>query len=247
MTELAPLPRGLAIYCPLSTAQADMIDNTIATLRGVGASIAVVMVEGLPFAGGHGQPVTPRLAVARFASSAARLRASGIEPVACSFPALDGDLEESRAHLAACAAEAQTHRQLDAEPYKGAHWSPGLLAPWLADDPDLSITSTRAELPHLGVHRRETWLQLEQLDSTDTLAGAVTIATRFTPLERVVPVVGVFDTSAAERAPSMIRRDLDRCGELAKRSGRLAAWSSRAISREKGLTLRAWVESRPFG
>lgn len=246
----APLPRGLAVYAPISDGLAP--DALVGRLRACGASIAVLMVEGLPIRGARGQLVTPRLAVPRYAAAVARLRAHGIEAMACSFPQVSGDLVDALAHLRACAAEAGTHAQLDAEPYDGAHWSPSLLRPWLDALPEMSITSTRAELPVMGRHGRETWLQLESQTSTDTLDAALAIAARYTAPERIVPVCGVFDTKRDDgtpdpRTPDEIRRDLERCTPQARASGRLGEWSSRSLTAAKMTTLRTWVESRPLG
>lgn len=246
-TTLPALPRGLAIYVPIADAQADTIDGTIAKLRACGAAIAVVMIQGLPYAGARGQLITPRLAVARFSSVAARLRASGIEVVACSFPAVDGDLVDALAHLRACAGEAGTHAQLDAEPRGGAHWSPSLIRPWLDALPEMSITSTRAELPRIGWFAGEVWLQLEAQTSTDTLSQAIALATRSTIRDRIVPVCGVFDEQGDPRTTDEIRRDLDRCTPQARVSGRMGEWSSRSLTASKCAALRQWVESRPLG
>jgi len=246
-TTLPALPRGLAIYVPIADAQAEAIDGTIAKLRACGAAIAVVMIQGLPYAGARGQLITPRLAVPRFSSAAARLRASGIEVVACSFPAVDGDLVDALAHLRACAGEAGTHAQLDAEPRGGAHWSPSLIRSWLDALPEMSITSTRAELPRIGRHDREVWVQLEAQTSTDTLDAALGIAAKGTRPDRVVPVCGVFDEQDDPRTTDEIRRDLDRCTPQARVSGRMGEWSSRSLTLTKCATLRQWVESRPLG
>jgi hypothetical protein len=187
-----PLPKGLAIYVPIALARPDALEATAHKLGSSLAAIAAVMVEGLPFKGAHG-PVTPRLDVDDFVHAEAYLRARGFRVVAVSFPAVDGDLDAARAHLAACCAATGAFGQLDAEPHAGKHWTPELLAPWLSADPDLIVTSTRAELPRLGRLDRELWLQLEQQTSTLTLDKALIVAERATPLERVVCVGGLFD------------------------------------------------------
>jgi hypothetical protein len=203
------------------------------------------MVEGLPFKGAHG-PVTPRLDVDDFVHAEAYLRARGFRVVAVSFPAVDGDLDAARAHLAACCAATGAFGQLDAEPHAGKHWTPELLAPWLSADPDLIVTSTRAELPRLGRLDRELWLQLEQQTSTLTLDKALIVAERATPLERVVCVGGLFDDQDDPRSPDEIRRDLDTCATQTRRSGRFAEWSAKSLGGAKARVLSTWVTSGPF-
>lgn len=251
------LPTGLAVFCNLGAVRDDAhVDASIATLRSCGASIAPVMVEGLPYSGARGQPITPRIQPARFRAIGARMRAHGIEPVACSFPAIDGDLDDARGHLAACRVEAGTIAMLDAEPRRRGgdpkaelvHWTPALVEPWRRDDPALIITSTRAELPHLGnLSPLEVWLQLEGQTSTTTLADAVAIAARATALASVVPVCGVFDEENDPRTPDEIRADLERCTPQARASKRLGEWSVASVTEAKAAVLRAWVEGRPFG
>lgn len=250
------LPTGLAVFCNLGAVRDDAhVDASIATLRSCGASIAPVMVEGLPYSGARGQPITPRIQPARFKTIAARMRAHGIEPVACSFPAIDGDLDDARGHLAACRVEAGTLAMLDAEPRRRGgdpkaelvHWTPALVEPWRRDDPALIVTSTRAELPHLGWFPGEVWLQLEAQTSTATLADAIALATRTTIRDRLVPVCGVFDEQGDPRTPDEIRVDLERCTPQARAAGRLGEWSVASVTAAKAAVLRAWVEGRPFG
>lgn len=250
------LPRGLAIFCNLGAVRDDQaLDASIAKLRDCGASIAPVMVEGLPYAGARGSIITPRIQPARFKQIASRMRAHGIEPIACSFPAVDRNLLESRQHLAACRVEGESLAMLDAEPRRAGgvrtaplvHWTPALAEQWLHDDPSLLLTSTRAELPHIGWFPGEVWLQLEQQTSTLTLAGAIAMATRTTIRDRIVPVCGVFDEENDPRTPEEIDTDLHRCAPQGKLSGRIGEWSIASVTDAKARVLRAFVESRPFG
>lgn len=253
------LPRGLGIFCPRSSVLDDAaLGTTIATLRACGAAIAPVMVEGLPIRGGRGQFITPRVQPARYRAIASRMRAEGIEPIACTFPAIDGDLRDARQHLAACRVEGESLGMLDAEPRRRGgdpkaelvHWSPSLIQPWRDDDPHLLITSTRAELPQIGwLGAVETWLQLEAQTSTLTIEQAITTATRTTARNLIVPVGGVFDDKEHNdpRTPDEIRVDLARSTPQARASGRMGEWSIVSVTLTKAAVLREWVESRPFG
>lgn len=247
MTSLPALPRGLAIYVPIALARPDQLEGAVARLTSARASIAAIMVEGLPFKAPKG-PVTPRLSISDYTSAVRRFRARGIECIGVSFPDVDGDLDTSRAHLRDCRSSASTRGQLDAEANaKGSHWSRPLVQLWRDDDPELSITSTRHELPYLGPLDCELWLQLEQQTSTKTLDKALAIAAKATSLDRVVCVGGLFDDDNDPRTPDEIRADLAACSAQTRRSGRFAEWSAKSLGGAKAGALASWVLTRPFG
>lgn len=240
------LPKGLAVYVPIALARPDELDETAIKLTQARAAIAAIMVQGLPFAGPHG-PVTPRLHLEHYVHAVDVLRRRhGIDCVGVTFPAVDGDLDDARAYLAECRSKTRTLGQLDAEPHGDAHWTPALLAPWKKDDPSLLVTSTRAELPHLGRLDLELWLQLEQQTSTLTLNKALAIGEQATALERIVCVGGLFDGEDDPRTPDEIRRDLSTCALQTKRSGRFGEWSAKSLTPAKIEVLADFVASKPF-
>lgn len=229
---LPEIPTGLAVY--LDSHDVQRIDATIAKLQRCGAAIALVPCESLPYEGPHG-PIVPRLSLPTLARICDQLRAADITPIVYSFPAVDGDLRDSLAHYRAALVTTGAHGQLDAEPHHGTHWTPAALAPWLDADPDMSITTTRAEIGHLGAHGRCVWLQLERQASTATLAAAVRKA------PDAILVTGLFDERDNPRTLDEIRVDLDRCAVHSARLGIHGFWSAHTMSDAEADLLRGWL------
>jgi len=232
---MAPIRRGLWVYCDSS----DVIhtERSIPTLRRCGAVGAIAMIEGITPTGAQRMPLDR---VRRFVDAC---RAAGLDVTLCAFPDVRGDLIASRDALAHACGMLGCHAQLDAEPRPPAHWTPALLAPWLALY-DLSITTTRVEAPRLGTHNRTTWAQLEQQTSVATLSKALAIFSRTTPLEQIVLVTGAFDQSPEQggtRTLAELRADLDACTGQARVSGAHAVWSAHAIDDAEADALREWA------
>jgi hypothetical protein len=169
-----------------------------------------------------------------------------ISVVPCSFPGLAGDMTASRAWFKECCETLKVRGQLDAEPAhpgdgKVFHWGPSTLAPWLAMDCLESITTTRAEAPHLGAHDRMVYAQLEDQSSLDSLTHAMRIFTRYTETDRVALVLGLFDQGSDKRTLTEIRADLHRATPQAITSGALAAWSCASMSAAEADAYREWV------
>lgn len=217
---------GLWIY--LGSGDMARPSETVATLRACGAIGALVLVESVD---GRRQPL------ARVAAMVDALAAADVSAILYSFPSVTGDLYASRIHLAKCAALTGAGTQLDAEPHDGTHWSPALLAPWLSAFSALSITSTRAELPYLGEHGRETWLQAEAQTSIDVLPKSL----RKWP--RALVVTGAFGSEADPRTHAEFARDLARCQAQARKTGAHAVWSAASLRVRPDLCdeIRAWV------
>lgn len=222
---------GLHVY--LGSGDMVAMPATLATLARCGATGALVLVESVD---GRRQPVE------RVVSVCAALRASKVEPMLYSFPAIDGDLYASRVHLGKCHVATGAPTQLDAEPHDGTRWSAQTVAPWLASDRSLSITTTRAEAPRVGKHDRDVWAQLESQTSTQTLVRALTTFTRFAPLARIVLVTGVFGSDTDPRTTDEVRVDLARCTAQARRTGRHGVWSARSLASRPDLcaVLHEW-------
>ncbi len=166
------------------------------------------------------------------------------------FPGIVGDLTASRVWFTTVCEGLGVNGQLDAEPahigHGTRHWSPALLDPWL-DLPFLtSITTTRAEAPHLGPHDRDAWAQLEAQTSLDSLDRAMEIFGRYTEADRITLVTGLFDGKDKEgqrdpRTLSEVRADLHRATPQAIKSGKLAAWSAHSMSAAEADAYREWA------
>ncbi len=218
---------GLAVY--LGSSDMSAIERgkgpQLALLRRCGATMAMVLIESV-----DGR----RQSWKRVAAVCAALRAVDISPIAYSFPDLNGDLVGTRLHYAQCREYADAG-QWDLEPKHGNHWSPKVIAPMLALDPHASITTTRVELPYLGDHGRDVWLQLEAQTSIDTLAQALRLAPDATL------ATGLFDNENNPRTLAEIKHDLVRCTEHAARIGRHAVWSLQSMSVAEADALREWA------
>lgn len=221
------MTNGLAVYL----GSADMValergkGPQLALLRRCAATMAMVLIESNDE---RRQPLSRIQAVCK------ALRSIDVAPILYSFPSLTGDLVESRLHYEKCTRETGAPGQWDIEPKNGRHWTPVELAPLLACDSGASITSTRHQLPKLGDHGREVWLQLESQESTDTLG----LALRKAPHATIV--LGLFDAENNPRTTGEVRRDLERCTEQAKMVGRLAVWSLASMSVAEADLLREW-------
>lgn len=224
---MSDLPDGLAVY--LGSGDMAAIErgrgSSLSLLRRCGATMAMVLCESVD---------ERRQPAKRFAAVCAALRSIDVVPIGYSFPCLTGDLVESRFHFQKCAPFADA-MQWDIEPHQGHHWTPEVLAPLLALDPHASITTTRVELPHLGEHGREVWLQLEAQTSIDTLGPALRKAPDATL------VTGLFDSKGNPRELGEVRRDLERCSAQAGRIGRHAVWSLQSMSVSEADALREWA------
>jgi hypothetical protein len=220
---------GLAVY--LGSGDMAAIERgkgpQLSLLKRCGATMAMVLCESV-----DGR----RQSSKRFAAVCAALRSIDVVPIGYSFPNLEGDLVETALHFTSCAPFANA-MQWDLEPHAGNHWTPKLLAPLLALDPHASITSTRVELPHLGDHGREVWLQLEAQTSLDTLDSALRKA------PDAVLVTGLFDGLGNPRELREVKRDLERAAPQAQRIGKHAVWSLQSMSVSEADALREWALS----
>lgn len=220
---------GVEIFCNWHDV-AEASDRTLRVLREAGATRAIPMVQAAiagPTSMRNNAP-----AVRRFVAQA---KAHGFEVTLCTGPAVlvAQDPLRCRDNLAALCRELGCPPMLDAEPVRVAevlrHWTPELLAPWL-ELADLEVTTTRAEVTHLGRHGRVDYAQLEGQDSTATLPQAMALHMRSTDRERIVPVIGDFDAKGDPRTLAEVRTDLDRCTPQAKLAGRLAVWVAQTTS-----------------
>ena len=154
---------------------------------------------------------------------------------------------EMRDRLAALCTEVRATPMLDAEPVhvgrpNEQRWSPERIAPWLTI-PELQITTTRMEAPRIGAHGRVTYAQLEGQASTATLDHALRTFERYTPIERVVPVLGSFDSPDGDkRTIDEVRTDLERCTAQARTCGRLAMFVAQTTSLAEAQLIREWAE-----
>lgn len=224
---------GLWLY--LDSFDMREVDASIATLRDCGAVGALVLIESVDR---RRQPVSRVVEVCK------RLRDHDIAPILYAFPDVTGDLTSSLTHYAKCHVATGAPGQLDAEPHAGTHWQPSTLAPWLRFDRALSITSTRAEAPHMGTHGRQLWLQAEAQTSTLHLAKSLKT------WPDAIVVTGAFGSTNDPRTLLDVRTDLARCQPQARRTGAHAVWSAHALERRPDLRaeLRSWaVETWPPG
>jgi hypothetical protein len=230
-----PARPGLRLYAGSGDVRAT--DDTVATLRRAGA------VECLAISESNDGRVAK---MADLLELQAKCAEHDITVVPCAFPGLAGDMTASRAWFKECCETLKVRGQLDAEPAhpgdgKVFHWGPSTLAPWLAMDCLGSITTTRAEAPHLGAHDRRVYAQLESEQSFDTLSHALRVFTRYTETDRVVLVTGLFDKGENKRTLAEIRADLHRATPQAIASGALAAWSCASMSAAEADAYREWA------
>jgi hypothetical protein len=168
-----------------------------------------------------------------------------IDVILCAFPDVRVDHAVSRATLGAACAATGCLPQLDAEPRDGTHYTELLLGQWMRWSSALSLTSTRSEVLKLGKHNRKFYGQLEQLDSTNTVAQALSIFCRYTDPESVVLVTGDFDMDDAsgqrhKRTLDEQRRDLSRCEGHAKDVGEHALWSAGSMDDDEAAMYAEW-------
>jgi hypothetical protein len=230
----------ISLYCDAH--DSSHMDATIATFHRATATQALVMISGP-----NGWQMPEREA----AQVCTRFRDENVDPIVVAFPPVDGDLRDARQHLRAVRIATGSRGQLDAEPRVVghstaglpvlAHWHQGAVAYW-RDDVD-SITTTRAEAPHLGDHGLRVYAQLEQQNSTETLANALLVFGRYTDLANIVIVTGVFDQPGDPRTIAEERVDLDRCTAHAKLVGEHGAWSAHTLTPPKADALREWASS----
>jgi hypothetical protein len=218
----------------------ELSDRTFEILEAAGAKRAIVMA----------QPALNKPALRdRVRSFAEECSALGIAVSLCTGPAVIEMAAplEMRDRLAQLCRETGATPMLDAEPVhvgkpNQQRWSPERLAPWLTV-PELQITTTRMEAPRIGAHARVTYAQLEGQTSTDTLAQALQIFCRYTPLDRIVVTLGSFDSPDGDkRTLDEMRRDLDRCTDQARLSGRLAMFVAQTTSLAEAQLMREWAE-----
>jgi hypothetical protein len=211
-------------------------DDTVATLRRAGAVECLAISES-----NDGR----RAKLADLLELQAKCASHDISVIPVAFPGLVGDMASSRAWFKECCDALKVKGQLDAEPAhdegKVYHCGPSTLAPWLALDCLDSITTTRAEAPHLGPHDRRVYAQLESQTSLDSLTHAMRIFTRYTETDRVVLVLGLFDKGSDKRTLAEVRADLHRATPQAIASGALAAWSCASMSAAEADAYREWT------
>lgn len=230
----------LSLYC--DSHDASHMDETIATFQRATATQALVMISG---------PNDWQMPEREVAQVCTRFRDASIDAIVVAFPPVDGDMRDARQHLRAVKVATGARAQLDAEPRvvrhdtSGlpvlAHWHQGAVAYW-RDDVD-SITTTRAEAPHLGEHGLRVYAQLEQQNSTETLANALLVFGRYSELSDIVIVTGVFDQPGDPRTLDEERADLARCTAHAKLVGEHGAWSAHTLTPPKADVLREWASS----
>jgi hypothetical protein len=236
----------LSLYANWHDLTAVDTDVTIGKLRAAGAKRAIPMVQ-LAIAS-EAALRSRRGAVIDFAAAC---HEHGIAVTLCTGPAVltAADPLGCRDRLVKLCAEVSATPMLDAEPVKERgilrHWSPEMLRPWLTV-PTLQITTTRMEAPHLGHHGRVDYAQLEGQTSTATLSQALAIHARTTDRERIVPVLGSFDSAGDPRTLAEMRIDLERCEAQARLSGALAVWVAQTTSEAECEILREWG-ARVFG
>lgn len=217
----------------------ELRSRTFEILEAAGATRAIVMA----------QPALNKPALAdRVRTFAAECSAKGIAVSLCTGPAVIEYAAplQIRDRLAALCRDTGATPMLDAEPVhvkrpNEQRWSPERVKPWL-DVPEMQITTTRFEAPRIGAHARVTYAQLEGQTSTDTLAQALQIFCRYTPMERIVITLGSFDSEGDKRTLDEVKRDLERCTAQAKLSGRLAMFVAQTTSLAEAEAMRSWAE-----
>jgi hypothetical protein len=216
----------------------ELQDRTFEILEAAGARRAIVMAQAALN--------VPRLR-SRVHSFVERCKAQSIAVSLCTGPQIleyDAPLT-IRDHLVSLCRETGSTPMLDAEPSgplkAQKHWSAERLAPWL-EVPDMQITTVRREAPRMGAHARITYAQLEGQTSTDTLDHALRIFEKYSPIDRVIPTLGSFDSTDDKRTLAEIQLDLDRCTDQARTCGRLAMFVAQTTSRAEAELLAAWAK-----
>lgn len=217
---------GLHVY--LDSADLTRMAATKWTLRRCGATAAFVLMQAVD---GRLVPFD------RFVAVCNELRSIDVTPIGYTFPSLASDMIAARKHYLACTTGGSCRGQLDAEPLGRTYrWTPAKLAPWLSIDPAMSITTTRAQSPGLGEHRRELWLQLESQKSTATRFAEVLDDHPGAPL-----VTGMFDADDDPRTIDEVLADLRRCTPRARETRKHAVWSARTINDDEADALKEWA------
>ncbi len=229
---------GLYLYGDSHDTHRSNHDETVATLRRSGAVGFLPCIEAND---GRRPPLDTLVALKEVCD------ANDVALLPFTFPSLLGDLVASRVWAEKVATTLGVKVQLDAEPAhigKGVvHWRPATLEPWLDMECLGSITTTRAEAPHLGPHSLPVFAQLESQTSLDSLDHAMRIFGRYTDAEKITLVMGVFDQKGDPRTLSEVRADLHRATPQAIKSGMLAAWSAHSLSVAEADAYREFVVS----
>lgn len=230
---MSTLRDGLWVY--LDSSDLRHQSKTVARLRRCGAVGALPCIEG-----NNGR----RANIDDLLSLQETLYDSDIGLHPFTFPSVLGDLVGAREWFVQVCTRLRVSGQLDAEPGRMGngvlHWSPALLAPWLDLDCLTTITTTRAEAPHLGPHDRPVFAQLEAETSLDTLGRALEIFERTTQRERLTLVSGLFDSTDNPRTLIEVGRDLARATSQARLNGKHAVWSAHVMSDAEADILREW-------
>lgn len=223
--------------------QAQAADRTMSVLSASGATRAILMVQpaiasdrGLRMYG----PV-----VARFAD---RCVAAGVQLSMCTgLGVLEApDQQGAINRLTALCDDHGATPMLDAEPLhvrtpREVHWTPQLLKRWL-EVPEMEVTTTRAEVAHLGQYDRRTYVQLEGQTSTATISHAYSLFRHYVASSPLVPTIGDFDSPGDPRTLDDVRVDLERCRPYALEAGALAVWVAQTTSPAEAALLRTWAE-----
>jgi hypothetical protein len=228
---------GLELFCNWKDIR-ELPDRTMRILDRCGATRAIVMAQ---------PALNSDVNTKHVRTFADRCADAGIALSLCTGPAI---IEYASAlmlrdRLVALCRELHATPMLDAEPVRVGkpnqqRWSPERVAPWLTV-PDMQITTTRMEAPRIGAHGRITYAQLEGQASTSTLSHALGIFSKYAPLERVVPVLGSFDTDGDKRTVAEVKLDLERCTDQARLCGRLAMFVAQTTSDAEADVMREWA------
>lgn len=228
-TQPAPVRPGVRIYLDShdrsSTGKRDR-KRTMDVLRRSGAVACFITTEGVD---GRLGPLDD------VASMCDEARAADVEPILMPFPGIDQPLARSMRHYEACKSRTRARGQLDMEPKRTGgvtrFWTQPELDGYLALDPTMEITTTRAHLNHrdvktgkrLDLRGRRLALQLERQASLADVSS----------IERFWPdaywVLGAFDEPGDPRMLSEFKEHLRLSVPQARRTGALAVWSAHVL------------------